>query len=307
MTQIACSDHNRRQPDREPQDKLVQAFDMGPGGQSASEQCTHAAQRLSALGEMTGGIVHDLRNILMIIESGLRLAEKVSGQPDKVRGYIAGARVGIERGTKLTSQILAFAQQREVEAQARDVSELLRNLEQFLRYGAGPGINVVLKLASDIPKCLIDPSQFSAALLNLVVNARDAMPNGGEIQICTERCTVEAARLDSPLPHTYARVRVKDAGLGMSEEVIRKIFDPFFTTKGENGTGLGLPQVRAFMRLAGGHMNVISEREIGTTVDLLFPSVEPDAIVAPLAKVGFEREFVCRRPLRRISTNEATT
>jgi signal transduction histidine kinase len=143
--------------------------------------------RLVALGEMTGGIAHDFRNLLAAIESGLRLAEKSLGQPEKLRVYIAAAREGIDRGVKLTSQLLAFAKRQEVEARARDVNKLLRNLELLLKYSAGPETRIVLELASDIPTCLIDPSRFDAAVLNLVVNARDAMPHGGEVRISTER------------------------------------------------------------------------------------------------------------------------
>jgi signal transduction histidine kinase len=146
------------------------------------------------------------------------------------------------------------------------VNELLRNLELPLRYSAGPGIRIVLKLASDIPKCFIDPSQFDTAILNLVVNARDAMPNGGELQISTDRWAVETAISGSAAPSIYVRVRVKDSGPGMPAEVLRKVFDPFFTTKGEKGTGLGLPR-QAFMRLIGGHVGVTSERGRGTTFD----------------------------------------
>jgi len=227
---------------------------------------------------MTGGIAHDFRNILAIIESGLRLAESSSEQPEKVRVFIAGAREGIDRGLKLTSQLLMFARQQELEACAGDVNELLRTLEMFLNYGAGPGIRIVLDLAPDMPKCLLDPSQFNAAVLNLVVNARDAMPNGGEIQISTARRVVKAATAGAPAPGTYVQVRVTDSGHGMSAEVVRNIFDPLFTTKGERGTGLGLPQVGAFMRLIGGYVGVASEPGIGTTVDLLFPSAEADGI-----------------------------
>jgi signal transduction histidine kinase len=233
---------------------------------SATEHPARAAQRLAALGEMTGGIVHDFRNFLAVIESGLRLA------------------------------LLAFAKQKELEAHAGDVNELLGNLELPLRYSAGPGIRIVLKLASDIPKCLIDPSQFDAAVLNLVVNARDAMPNGGELQISTDRWAVETAISGSAAPGTYVRVRVKDSGQGMPAEVVRKVFDPFFTTKGEKGTGLGLPHVYAFMRLSGGHVGVTSERGIGTTFDLLFPSVEPDGIVAlPPLNAGLGHGSVLQR------------
>jgi signal transduction histidine kinase len=280
MPHIVDPDDNDHQPDRGERDRPDRSFDMALGERSATEQSARAAQRLAALGEMTGGIVHDFRNLLAVIESGLRLAEKNSEQSDKVHVYIAAALEAIDRGLKLTSQLLAFAKQQELEAHAGDVNELLRNLKLPLRYSAGPGIRIVLKLASDIPKCLIDPSQFDAAVLNLVVNARDAMPNGGELQISTDRWAVETAISGSAAPGIYVRVRVKDSGQGMPAEVVRKVFDPFFTTKGEKGTGLGLPHVYAFMRLIGGHVGVTSERGKGTTFDLLFPSVEPDGPVA---------------------------
>jgi signal transduction histidine kinase len=241
----------------------------------SAAQRERATQRLASLGEMTGGIVHDFRNILAVIESGLRLAEKHSGEPEKASVFIAGVHDGIDRGLKLTSQLLTFARQRKFEAREGDANELLRQLELFLRYGAGPGIHIVFELAPDIPNCLLDPSQFNAAILNLVVNARDAMPNGGELQISTARWEVRTKTQDLPVPGIYVRVRVKDRGQGMPPETLKRIFDPFFTTKGELGTGLGVPQVCAFMRLIGGHVSVASEREKGTTVDLLFPTVEP--------------------------------
>lgn len=238
-------------------------------------QRERAAQRLASLGEMTGGIVHDFRNILAVIESGLRLAEKHSEEPEKASAFIAGVHDGIDRGLKLTSQLLTFARQRKFQAREGDANELLRQLELFLRYGAGPRIHIVFALAPDIPNCLLDPPPFNAAILNLVVNARDAMPNGGELQISTARWEVRTKTQDLPVPGIYVRVRVEDRGQGMPPETLKRIFDPFFTTKGELGTGLGLPQVCAFMRLIGGHVSVASECEKGTIVDLLFPTVEP--------------------------------
>ncbi len=238
----------------------------------SAAQRERATQRLASLGEMTGGIVHDIRNILAVIESGLRLAEKHSEEPKKASVFIAGVHDGIDRGLKLTSQLLTFARQRKFEAREEDANELLRQLELLLRYGAGPEIHIMFDLAPDIPNCLLDPSQFNAAILNLVVNARDAMPNGGELQISTERRQVETSTQDLPVPGIYVRVRVKDCGEGMPPETLMRIFDPFFTTKGERGTGLGLPQVCAFMRLIGGYVNVVSECEKGTIVDLLFPT-----------------------------------
>jgi signal transduction histidine kinase len=123
---------------------------------------------------------------------------------------------------------------------------------------------------------LIDPALFDTAVLNLVMNARDAMPSGGEIRIITERLVQTTAEPDPPGPGTYACVRVKDHGCGMAPEVLRKVFDPFFTTKGEKGTGIGMPQVQALTQMVGGRIRISSERGIGTTVDLLFPSVQSD-------------------------------
>ena len=244
---------------------------------SAAELSSRAAQRLSVLGEMTGGIAHDFRNILTVIESGLRLAEKNLHDPRTASAFIAGAREGVVRGLTLTSQLLSFAKQREFNPRAANANQLLNGLELFLRYAAGSEMRVILELSSDIPDCLIDPSQFSAAILNLVINARDAMPKGGEVRISTACWVVENASSDAK-PGEYVRVRVKDDGVGMTEEVVKNIFKPFFTTKGEQGTGLGVPQVAAFMRHVGGHVSIASAVGSGTTFDLFFPAVGPKGL-----------------------------
>ena len=291
MPHIARPDANDLQPDGGERNRLERAFDGAPGVRPSAQQRAYAAQRLAALGEMTGGIAHDFRNLLAVIESGLGLAEKSLEQPDKVRVYIAAARQGIDRGVKLTSQLLAFAKPQQLEARAGDVNALLRNFEQLLTFSVGPGIRIVLELAPDIPNCLIDPSQFDAAVLNLVVNARDAMPQGGEVRISTERWLAETAISGAPAPGAYVRVCVKDSGQGIPTEVVGKVFDPLFTTKGENGNGLGLPRVYEFMRRVGGHVSVTSELGRGATFGLLFRSVEPDgpvAIPAPNAELGYE-------------------
>jgi signal transduction histidine kinase len=167
-----------------------------------------------------------------------------------------------------------FAKQREHEACAADVNSLLKSLELFLKYGAGSSVRIIFDLAPTIPKCLVDPSQFAAAILNLIINARDAMPNGGDIRVSTSQCEMNSDTDKPAVPEIYVRVTVKDNGLGMSEQVVRRIFEPFFTTKGEKGTGLGIPQVCAYMRHVGGHVNVVSEFGLGTTFDLLFPAMD---------------------------------
>lgn len=247
----------------------------------AVELSARAAQRLAALGEMTGGIAHDFRNILAVIESGLRLAERNADHPEKVRLFVAAAREGVERGTKLTSQLLSFAKEQELDAQATDANELPRNFELFLKYSANPDVHIVYELASNIPNCLINRSQFGAALLNLVVNARDAMPNGGDIRISTARYDMTNEKSRPGETDIYVRVSVKDTGQGMPANVLSKVFDPFFTTKGEKGTGLGLPQVYACMQRIGGHVRIRSEQGVGTSVDLFFPAAELTAGAVP--------------------------
>ena len=254
---------------------LDPVFDALPDARTAADQHARAAQRIAALGEMTGGIAHDFRNILGIIQSGLRLAEQNSREPDKVRTYIAGALDGVDRGLQLTSQLLAFAKQQELDARAGNVNQLLTNLELFLQYGAGPRVRIRLELAQGIPECLIDASQFNAAVLNLVINARDAMPDGGEVRISTARWEANSPGAGSPASGVYVRVRVEDKGQGMPADVLQRIFDPLFTTKGEKGTGLGLPHVCAFMRMIGGYVEVTSDPGVGSTFDLLFPVVQP--------------------------------
>jgi signal transduction histidine kinase len=251
-------------------------------GKAIHPRTAPAAQRLAALGEMTSGIAHDFRNILTVIGSAIKMAELSSSRPERARACLAGAQEGIERGLKLTSELLMFAARGELSEAGEELSEaeeagaglhdvnvVLRKLERLLKLAAGPGVRVVLELAPDIPDCVIDPSRFDSAILNLVANARDAMAGAGEIQISTQLCSepITAGPRD---PRTFVRVRVKDSGEGMTSEVVQKIFDPFFTTKGAKGTGLGLPQVHDFVRQMHGHMDVVTERGIGTVIDLFF-------------------------------------
>jgi len=275
MTHVALPDDSDDRTQPAGQEKTGRSSDSAVAEQAVAERHARDTQVLDVFGEVTAGIVHDFRNILAIVGSGLRLAENHLAEPEKMRAFIAGAREGIERGLELTSQLLTFAQQRTLEAGAGDANECLRNLAPFLGYGAGTGIRITLDLAPDLPKCLLNTSQFSAAILNLVVNARDAMPNGGDVRISTKRWIVNAAASGSPAPGAYVRIRIEDNGEGMSPEAVRRVFDPFFTTKGEGGTGLGLAQVSTFMRLIGGQVSIASERGVGTTVDLLLPSAEP--------------------------------
>lgn len=263
----------------------------------SAELSARTMQRFSMLGEMTGGIAHDFRNILAVIDSGLRLADSNLSDPDKARTFIAGAREGIARGARLISQILNFAQQRKIAVRPADANELLKNLESFLKYGAGPSVSIVLEHSPAIPRCLVDPSQFAAAILNLVLNARDAMPSaGGEVRIYTARFQTTPVTWEPGFDGTYVRVTVQDNGSGMPDHVTQRVFEPFFTTKGDKGTGLGFPQVGAFVRHIGGHITVSSKQGRGTTVDLFFPAIESDTPLDRANRVDAARSGLSARP-----------
>jgi signal transduction histidine kinase len=240
------------------------------GREAPRRRSARASQRVTALGEMTAGLAHDFRNILAVINSAINLAERDSGDKVKLGTALGAARDGIGRGTALTDKLIVFAKPRAHDAHEEDVNALLRNLNLFLDYAAGPDIRVRLDLAPALPPCRIDAPQFSAAILNLVINARDAMPDGGEIGISSD--LISLSETDDPgLDPKSVVVRVIDQGEGMAKVVRDRIFDPYFTTKGETGTGLGVPQVAAFMRASGGCMNVNSEAGVGTSFDLYFP------------------------------------
>ena len=239
-----------------------------------SERSIRAAERIGALGEMTRGIAHDFRNILCLLSSGLNIAETNANDPAKLSLALTAMRQGVERGVKMTNRLLGFARQQQIKAGPQDVNTLIAALKDFLAYGAGPGIRLLVKLAPALPKCLVDPPQFNAAIINLVVNARDAMPDGGVIRISTAAVTHGAHAGEAG---DYVRVRVRDNGVGMPPEVKAKIFDPYFTTKGDGGTGLGVPQVQAWMRQLGGYVTVQSSVGKGTAFDLFFPVHEQQA------------------------------
>lgn len=250
------------------------------------------AHQLNALGELAGGIAHDFRNVLAVISSAIRLAEGQGGGPRRTREYLTAAQEGVERGLRLTSRLLALAKPHAPDLRPADPAHLIRELLPFLKYGAGPRVRIRLELEQSAASCLVDPPQFNQALLNLVVNARDAMADGGEIVI---RSDIVPASAGDPLPggRGLLRIRVSDTGEGMSPETAARIFDPWFTTKGETGTGLGLPQVRRFMTQMGGSISVASAPAIGTAFDLLFPIREHECGGRPLSCEAVGPIFEC--------------
>ncbi len=242
-----------------------------------TESILHEAQKLEAIGRLTGGVAHDFNNLLMVINGGLNmLAKEVADRPNAVE-LIARIRKGAARGQQLTSQLLAFARQQPLHREPRDLNELVREFDMLASRILGEAITLKIDLSSDIGACELDAAEFGAALLNLIVNARDAIADSGEVAIRTRKRTLtgdEAKALcgESPSPCDYAVLEVEDTGSGMSEEVRKRVLEPFFTTKeAGKGTGLGLSQVCGFVQQSGGFLTIDSTPGMGTLVRLYFP------------------------------------
>jgi PAS domain S-box-containing protein len=227
------------------------------------------AQRLESLGQLAGGIAHDFNNLLAVILNYAVLLDEelatVRGAPgEHARGDAREIRRAAERAATLTRQLLAFARQEVVERHAIDVNAVVRDVDTLLRSTLGEHIEVHVALAQDLPPVLADTGQLEQVLVNLAVNARDAMPNGGELHIATATLTAEDG--------VHVELRVRDTGTGMPPEVMDRAFDPFFTTKpAGQGTGLGLATVYGIVKQSGGSINLESEPGAGTTVAIVLP------------------------------------
>ncbi|MGB5559583.1 MAG: ATP-binding protein [Paracoccaceae bacterium] len=242
------------------------------------------AQKMQAIGKLTGGVAHDFNNILAVISGNLELLR--DNPKHAVRdGYVLAALEAVRRGATVTQRLLAFARKQPLAPAVIDVSRLLRESAALLRTSAGAAINLEIVNAGGLWRTLVDPAQLEAVVLNLVVNARDAMPEGGKLTIETSNASLDrsyAARHSEVVPGQYVCLSVTDSGEGMQPEVVRQAMEPFFTTKEVGkGTGLGLSMAFGFAKQSGGHMNIYSEVGVGTTVKLYLPRVDAEAITEP--------------------------
>lgn len=237
------------------------------------ETALRQAQKMEAVGQLTGGIAHDFNNLLQSVIGSLDLIRRRSDQPKRVQAWAeAGFKVA-QRGAKLTAQLLAFSRSQKLELKPVDVSTLLSGMRELLDRTLGPAIRVRIDLDAQAASVLCDQTQLEMAILNLAINARDAMPNGGELRIATKRRMLSN---DAELrPGNYIELSVSDGGLGMPRDVANKAFEPFFTTKGlGEGTGLGLSQVYGMARQAGGTARIESTPGQGTTIRLFLQYIE---------------------------------
>ena len=254
--------------------------------QQAQTEATLAhAQRLEALGRLTGGVAHDFNNLLTVIIGALDVILRNPDNATRRTRLADAALTAARRGERLTAQLLAFARHQPLLPEVRDLNELIRECEPLLRRAAGDALSLRVQLSSKGLVARIDPAQFEAALLNLIVNAVDASPNGGEIVLQTESFTSgdeDAPRLASGA--RYACVTVADRGVGMSAEVLSRIFEPFYTTKAQGkGTGLGLSQVYGFVKQSGGDITVESALGAGACFRIYLP-LSAQAVDRPARK-----------------------
>jgi signal transduction histidine kinase/ActR/RegA family two-component response regulator len=240
------------------------------------------AQKMDTIGRLTGGVAHDFNNLLMAVLGSLTLLEKRLPEDPQSRKLLKNALQGADRGKALTQRLLAFSRRQELKPEAVDVARLMTGMEELLKRAVGHGIACHVKLPTDLPPIMADANQLELALLNVALNARDAMPGGGAIQISAVAQAVGDRRAAKPWegvlnlpPGEYVRITIADNGEGMDEATLAKATEPFFTTKGPGkGTGLGLSMVQGLAGQSGGLLRIQSSPGAGTLVELWLPKAK---------------------------------
>ena len=243
------------------------------------------AQKMEAVGQLTGGVAHDFNNLLAIIIGNLELLSARTGEDANFSKYAAQALAATERGAELTQRLLAFSRKQPLRPMVIDISELVAGMRDLLARSLGAKVEISMTGGQDIWPCEVDPGQLENAVLNLSINARDAMPQGGRLTIETSNVAIEAeyaAGPDDMAMGQYVLLAVIDSCEGMTEEVIAQAFNPFFTTKDVGqGSGLGLSMIYGFAKQSGGHARIYSEVGTGTTVKIYLPRTLSDEPAAP--------------------------
>ncbi len=255
------------------------------------------SQRLESLGQLTGGVAHDFNNLLTVISGNLQILEDMALTDPFVRRAIASAHRAAHRGAELTAKLLAFSRRQTLLPAPIRIPELLSAFRDLLARTLGPNIEISVTTDAGLPLALADSGQLETALLNLAVNARDAMPAGGKLGIEAGEVMLDSGEADDLRAGSYVRLSVSDTGTGMSRETLARAFEPFYTTKAVGkGSGLGLSMVYGFAKQSAGHVTAYSEVGVGTTINLFLP-------VADGAPV--HRDASLRKTITSIAGNEA--
>ncbi len=253
----------------------TRALERSESERRNAEAALHRAQRLEAVGKLTGGVAHDFNNVLQIIRGNLQLMQRTMPPGSKFGARIDAALDGVDRGGKLSSQLLAFGRRQPLEPVVADLGQVLDRMKDLLHRALGESIDIRTHVADSLWHTLVDVTRLENVILNVAINARDAMDHRGKLTMELQNTVVDAAegeRDDGLAPGDFVTLAMSDTGSGMSAEVQRRAFEPFFTTKPEGeGTGLGLSMVYGFMKQSGGHVTLYSEAGQGTTLRLYLP------------------------------------
>lgn len=238
---------------------------------------------MEAIGQLTGGIAHDFNNILGIILGNISLLNPLVANDFMVRKRVEAIEKSAQRAADLTKQLLGFSRQQASQVITSDINHLIENMNNLVSRSVTPEVNIEHKFSDDLWLTELDQGDFEDALMNLLINARDAMPKGGEIVIETKNITLDddfCSQTIDLMPGDFVQLVVTDTGEGISFDDKERIFEPFFSTKPRGkGTGLGLAMVFGFVTRANGHINVISEQGVGTTFNVYLPRSRADAVV----------------------------
>jgi len=256
----------------------------------------HEAQKLETLGQLTGGVAHDFNNLLTPITGVLDLLQRRYGQEDAREGrMISGALESAERARMLVQRLLGFARRQALQTRAVDLGGLVEGMRDLIASSVGPTIELTLRRGEPLPAAMIDPNQLELAILNLCVNARDAMPGGGSLTVSADAVTVGAGEVDHLAPGLYLQLSVTDTGEGMDEATLARAVEPFYSTKEVGkGTGLGLSMVHGLASQLGGAFRLTSALGEGTRVDLWLPAASG---AATEIRPGSEAPADVQRPL----------
>ena len=263
-----------------------------------AEATLHQAQKMEAIGHLTGGLAHDFNNLLQVMIGNMNLILRLGSDNPRIVKYAEAAEQAAIRGAELTSSLLTFARRQSLAAVPVDINALLLEFEPLLIRTLGATVQFEIALTPDLPPCLADPAQLQSAVLNLVINARDAMPVGGILSVTSGVATLvteDLAGNPDASPGRFVCVSVRDTGFGMTADVIARVFEPFFTTKElGKGSGLGLSQVYGFVRQSGGHIGLVSTPNVGTEATLWFKCLVSPASPMDLTAVGSSDQAALR-------------